>query len=145
MASDPYQHYHPCADARCMPYGAPVVLLDEVLDALREMDPVEAALAGQHAWEDAARRLAERFGQGPAVDSAEPEYLPGCPVEEWDGPYQYRCALGDKHLRCSKHGPFERAKRCTKTAGCRRPEDHGGTCDPAVDSDTSGKTEETDG
>lgn len=38
------------------------VPLSEVLDALRELDPVEAALAGRHAFQVAADILAERFG-----------------------------------------------------------------------------------
>jgi hypothetical protein len=46
------------------------VPLAEVLEALREMDPVEAALAGQHAWEDAARILAERFSDKEATPDA---------------------------------------------------------------------------
>lgn len=39
------------------------VSLTDVLNALREFDPVEAALAGQHAFQVAADMLAERFAQ----------------------------------------------------------------------------------
>jgi len=56
------------------------------------------------------------------------EYLHGCPVEVWDGPYLYRCALGSDGLVCARHGRFERAKRCTEEPSCRRPHGHGGRC-----------------
>jgi hypothetical protein len=56
------------------------------------------------------------------------EYLRGCPVEVWDGPYLMRCSMGGDGLLCAAHGPFERAKRCTEAPGCKRPTDHGGRC-----------------
>lgn len=55
--------------------------------------------------------------------------LPGCPVEVWDGPYQYRCALGAGVNRCAYHGPFTPARKCAVEPNCRRPEGHRGRCD----------------
>jgi hypothetical protein len=31
----------------------------------------------------------------------------GCPVVEWDGPYEMRCGLGASIGRCAYHGPYE--------------------------------------
>lgn len=65
------------------------------------------------------------------VEAVPPEtvddLLFGCPIIVWDGPYKMRCAMGVDV--CSRHGKFERARRCGLTSACRWPQGHGGTCD----------------
>lgn len=35
-----------------------------------------------------------------------PESGAGCPVKLWDGPYKYRCGLGEERGVCAYHGRF---------------------------------------
>lgn len=60
------------------------------------------------------------------------DYVSGCPVEEWDGPYQYQCGMGATVLECHRHGPFVPALYCQVDRGCRRPDGHGGSCVPRL-------------
>ncbi|MET8352692.1 hypothetical protein [Micromonospora sp. NPDC005206] len=41
-----------------------------------------------------------RSGEQPAAEPA------GCPKQEWDGPFSYRCGLGADVGVCAKHGQF---------------------------------------
>lgn len=58
------------------------------------------------------------------------EFLPGCPVDVWDGPYIMRCGLGGSHNVCAYHGPFIPARRCLATPRCRSIAGHRGRCNP---------------
>lgn len=36
----------------------------------------------------------------------------GCPVTVWDGPYSFRCGLGEGVGNCAYHGPFRACPDC---------------------------------
>jgi hypothetical protein len=87
--------------------GIRAAALTEAADALERLDPVEAALAGQHAWRDAAallRRMAVEEQQPDGQDDEVAAAVASCPGYE-TSPNPCRCpCYGCKH-HCSAHNP----------------------------------------
>lgn len=72
---------------------------------------------------EAVRRLAATGPRTPpastrAAEQGEvvPRKAPGCPEIVWDGPYSYRCGLGDDAEVCARHGHFGPPPASTETA-----------------------------
>ncbi len=107
---------------------------EEILDGLL----IAAGSQVQHLRRAQAAPMQPEPGKA-APDTEVVEYLSGCPVEVWDGPGMYVCGAGGSGHVCARHGRFTPARRCVDVFGCRRPEGHGGRCNPLAAAEGAGR------